>query len=130
MPYLTLGSNPTILRIVIQSGDDQRPSPVDEDDELIPPPRPGEWAIALIDDDNMHLLAIEEATADDLADFIARLTVQAATAMRAAGVDLAGRIEASLVVAGLWPRGDHDHNSEGTVLPEKGSATTDDLQKG
>lgn len=115
MPYRTLGSHPANIRIVVQSGDDTRPSPVDEDEELIPPPRPGEWAITLIDDGNMHLLSIDEATPDDLGDFIARLVVQAATAMRGAGVDLAGRIEASLTVAGLRTGGHDTTPKEGTL---------------
>ncbi|MEV1003324.1 hypothetical protein [Nonomuraea sp. NPDC050202] len=101
MSYSTFGSHPNVLRIVVQDGNGTRPSPFDEDDKLIPPPRPGEWAITLIDDDNLHLLAIEEGTADDLAAFLTRLTVQAAVVMRAAGVDLSGRIVAALADAGL-----------------------------
>ncbi|MGR6921230.1 hypothetical protein ACU635_43900 [[Actinomadura] parvosata] len=113
MPYLTLGSNPTVLRIIVQDGNDTRPSPVDEDDELIPPPRPGHWALTLIDDDNLHLLAIEEGTADDLAAFLTRLTVQATAALRAAGLDLPGRIATALTATGDddTPRADQPEGS-------------------
>jgi hypothetical protein len=67
------------------------------------PPTNG-WVMCLTDPGNMHELSITGDSADDLGDFIARLTVQAATAMRASGVDLTGRIHASLVVAGLLTR--------------------------
>ncbi|MEW1847666.1 hypothetical protein AB0392_57740 [Nonomuraea angiospora] len=84
----------------------------DADDEDLPP---CEWVLYLTDTGNCHELSVAAESADDLADFIARLAVQAATAMRAAGVDLAGRIEASLVAAGLRPRGGHD------ATPEEGT---------
>ncbi|MEU7855163.1 hypothetical protein [Nonomuraea sp. NPDC049141] len=78
---------------------------------------PAEKWVCSITDGDTEIAVIADDT-NQLGDFIARITVQAATVMRAAGVDLPGRIHASLAVAGLLPRGGHDttphDHSEGT----------------
>lgn len=59
-------------------------------------PPPGTWVLSLCNGHNQVELAVIAKDADQLADFITRLTATAADKLRAADVDLAGRITTTL----------------------------------
>jgi hypothetical protein len=69
-------------------------------------PPPGKWVLSLCNGHSQVEMAVIAKDADQLADFIAEIAVTGATKLRAAGVDLPGRIHDALAQAGL-ETGDH-----------------------